>query len=199
LKHDDQDMLQGVWSILCVIDEQLRDGPPVPFYIIPYKEGDDLKKKRRYIRKLQIRGALQEKWVRTMVDGQKFLHVWPGDNYREIQSEYKERISSPQLSLAIVEYSSRSGSGIANGKHFKFKGHRAEFRVFKKMYTKIGESIPREEILKLSDFEADSQSSTYFINELTKSMRRKTGLNTSQIVQSNGSITLMARKHPRIP
>lgn len=111
-----------------------------------------------------------------------------------------------------VYYNQSTGIGYANDKRFKFKNDQPEFAVFKLMYNKINNPVPRQVVLELAkqeEIEGDDltkltkntkrktsihTSSTYFLNELMKEMRERTGLTKDQLVNNNGDFTLVGNK-----
>lgn len=95
--------------------------------------------------------------------------------------------------LPKIVYNDKTGIGITENKRFKFKNHQPEFRIFAEMYKNINNPIIRGEVLKISACkELGEDTKTYFINELTKKMRKRTGLTKDNIVNNNGDLTLVA-------
>lgn len=95
-----------------------------------------------------------------------------------------------QTTGAQVHYNPTTGSGWANGKEFKFKDHKPEFRVFAQLVERIGNSVPRAEILALMGHE-ENKTATDDLTRLVVKMRERTGLDKKQLVQNNGNITLV--------
>jgi len=118
-----------------------------------------------------------------------------------------------QRVFAAIYYNKNTGIGFVNDKRFKFKDDQAEFFVFPQLWKKIGKTLERERVLELSNYKQTSDekfsvliaknskrktsfyiSQTYFINELVKKIRRMTGLNTNQLANNNGNLTLSGTK-----
>jgi len=101
-----------------------------------------------------------------------------------------------------VIYNNKTGVGFIGKKQFKFKNHQPEFFVFGEMYEKIENPILRKEVLQISSKSKNYKESTrhdtetYFINNLASKMRKRTGLNATQIVNNNGDLTLVGKKVP---
>jgi hypothetical protein len=67
--------------------------------------------------------------------------------------------------------------------------------VFAELYDNFGESMEKKRVLSLSkQKETSSDVETYFINELAKKIRGRTGLNTDGLVLNNGCLTLVGTK-----
>ncbi len=104
--------------------------------------------------------------------------------------------------LPKIKYNSQTGVGQVNNKKFKFKDHQPEYRVFKLLYERMNKKVLRYEILLATHFYEDGEdqnparkiSETNDINEVTKKIREKTGLNTEQLVNNNGNLTLVGFK-----
>lgn len=130
-----------------------------------------------------------------------------------LQSSTNKKDDIKQISvLTEIYYNKQTGIGYAHTKRFKFKNDQEEFSVFAKMYDRINKPISRIQVLKLSGYQEEKSggldrlannskrkpsihtSATYFINDLAKKMRERTGLNTDQIVNNNGELTLVGRK-----
>jgi len=96
-----------------------------------------------------------------------------------------------------VYYNPNTGVGYAYSKRFKFKNDQPDFSIFAELYKNINHSVSRSEILKMIGYEevgTKDTIATYKINEVVKKMRSMTGLNTDQIVNNNGAITLVGEK-----
>ena len=108
-----------------------------------------------------------------------------------------------------IYYNKQSGDGYANNKKFKFKNHRPEYKIFAEPYDglsnkNLNSTVSRERVLVLMESykegekQADDSEAktgdTLEINELTKTIREKTGLNTEQLSINNGSLTLFGKK-----
>lgn len=101
-----------------------------------------------------------------------------------------------------IEYNSITGIGVVNTKKFKFKDHQPEYRVFKLLYENINKKVLRYDILLATHFYEDGEdqdparkiNETNDINEVAKKIREKTGLNTEQLVNNNGNLTLIGSK-----
>jgi len=99
-----------------------------------------------------------------------------------------------------INYNCKTGTGHTKLKKFKFKNHQPEFRVFAEMYKNINNPIVREKVLQISVCkELGEDRKTYFINELAKKMRKRTGLTKDDIVNNNGDLTLVAESVENAP
>ncbi len=134
---------------------------------------------------------------------------------KEIVSEVKrvavwggETVSS----LPLIDYNDATGKGKVVGKNkFKFKDGSPEYNVFKILYSKLGKKpakLERLEVLIAGGFYEDHQQEldptrktleTAFINEIAKNIREKTGLNTDELVNNSGNLTLLALKQDKNP
>ena len=98
-----------------------------------------------------------------------------------------------------IYYNSTTGKGWSKGKIFTFKDHQPEFILFEKLYKNIGTTIKRNEVLNITGTPPDDKVATYYINDLVKKMRMRTQLNTRELVQNNGNITLVGQKLDDFP
>lgn len=99
-------------------------------------------------------------------------------------------------SVHEIYYHNETGVGYNNGKRFVFKNHQPEFRVFGEMYKHINHPISRQKVLEIGGCqETLKETETYFINDLAKKMRTRTGLDINQIVNNNGCLTLVGKKN----
>lgn len=114
-----------------------------------------------------------------------------------------------------IYYNPDTGIGYAYGKRFKFKNDQPDFIIFSKMYENINKPVPRTEVLEVIGYEetavrdrltagskqktSSQVMATYKINEVAKKMRSMTGLNTDQIVNNNGDLTLVGERLPSPP
>jgi hypothetical protein len=65
------------------------------------------------------------------------------------------------------------------------------------MYKNINQPIPRGAVLKMIGYEETGSKdtmATYKLNEVAKKMRSMTGLNIDEIVNNNGTLTLVGEK-----
>ncbi len=106
-----------------------------------------------------------------------------------------------------IIYNDVTGVGKINGKKFKLKDGKPDYRVFKMLYGKIGKKLERQDVLIAGGFYEDHETAdparrgdeTSFINEIAKSLREKTGLNTEQLVNNDGNLTLALDKPTKPP
>jgi hypothetical protein len=108
-----------------------------------------------------------------------------------------EQQNSGSSTVDGIYYNPATGIGYAHGKRFKFKNNQSDFFIFAEMYKNINQPIPRSAVLKMIDYEetgAKDTMATYKINEVTKKMRGMTGLDTDEIVNNNGALTLVGEK-----
>lgn|SRR5574343_584236 len=106
--------------------------------------------------------------------------------------------------LPLIDYNETTGKGeVVGKKKFKFKDGSTEYKTFKILYAKLGKKpakLDRQDVLITGDFYKDYEkpdparktAETAFINEVAKNIREKTGLNTEELVNNNGSLTLLA-------
>jgi len=128
----------------------------------------------------------------------------------EIKLNEKEMIFFQQEPIPEIHYNSKTGIGFIGLKRFKFKDNQTEYKVFPELYKNINRKVLRKKLLDLIGFteskelsnQYDSkgnkligkQSATYKINELVKKIRKRTGLNTNQLVNNNGNLILVGKK-----
>ncbi len=149
-----------------------------------------------------------------VVDGDGLLKFASelGTENRTPSGEHSPTISISSRALPEVFYYPKTGIGFVDNRRFKFKNDQPEFAVFAEMYERIGNPITRKRILELSRYQEKKPSisndllknmgvknlahtlTTYFINELTKKIRKRTGLSVDHLVNNNGEMTLMAGK-----
>ena len=118
-----------------------------------------------------------------------------------------------------IYYNKQTGVGIVDEKKFKFKNRQPEFNVFGELYEKMGQPVRRKEVLALADYDDEdkpdiagdlfkdtrmkksgsSTTATYFINELAKKIRSRTGLTPEYLVVSDGDLTLSGNKLEKPP
>jgi hypothetical protein len=101
-----------------------------------------------------------------------------------------------------IFYDKETGLGYINSKKFKLKDNQPDYGVFAKLYHRIGKKLLRNEVLKiigLEESEAKRSTNTFAINDLAKKIRQRTGLNTEQLVNNNGNLTLRATKIKDFP
>lgn len=131
---------------------------------------------------------------------------------KKFDSFYKQndRPDSEGSASNGIYYNPETGIGYAYGKRFKLKNDQSDFLIFSKMYESINKSVPRTEVLEIIGYEetavkdrltagskqktSSQVMATYKINEVAKKMRSMTGLNTDQIVNNNGDLTLVGEK-----
>jgi predicted RecB family nuclease len=114
--------------------------------------------------------------------------------------------------LPLIDYNETTGKGeVVGKKKFKFKDGSAEYTVFKMLYAKLGKKpskLERLDVLVAGGFYPDHQqeldpvrktAETACINEIAKNIREKTGLNTEELVNNNGSLTLLALRQDKNP
>lgn len=116
------------------------------------------------------------------------------ERFEKFKKRTKENIKKFNSKSGIY-YNSITGKGWFKDKDFTFKDHQPEFRLFKELYGHIGETIKRFDVLIImGKTEGTKNSQTNEINELVKKIRARTQLNTKELVQNNGNITLVGQK-----
>ena len=115
----------------------------------------------------------------------------------------KDRVPKKKvLTNNDISYNEKTGIGRVGEKKFKFKDHQPEYRIFAKLYENINKKLNRYDVLELAHFYEEGEdpdparknAETETINEIAKSLRKKTGLNTEQLVMNNGNLTLVGNK-----
>ena len=114
--------------------------------------------------------------------------------------------------LPLIDYNEATGKGeVIDKKKFKFKDGSPEYNVFKILYSKLGKKpakLERLDVLIAGGFYPDYQQEldpvrktdeTACINDIAKNIREKTGLNTEELVNNNGSLTLLALRQDKNP
>jgi len=97
-----------------------------------------------------------------------------------------------------IFYDKETAKGEVNGVPFRIKKGSPDDKVFVHLCENIGKAMPRMDVLRMTKFyEAGEKpektrrnSETYLINELVKSLRKKTGFTTKTLVNNNGELTL---------
>ena len=115
---------------------------------------------------------------------------------------FEPKMAPNGISLPTVDYNQETGNGHIRSKKFKFKSNHPTYEVFKMLYNKINRNLPRNDVLVAGGFYEDYQEpdpsrksdETSFINEIAKTIREKTGLNTEELVNNAGSLTLIGIK-----
>lgn len=132
-------------------------------------------------------GRFAEEAIQLNIDRKKF------DNFCKQTEQQDIGNAGPKG----VYYNPNTGVGYAYSKRFKFKNDQSDFLIFAEMYKNINCPVSRNEILKMIGYEeigAKDTMATYKINEVVKKMRNMTGLNTDQIANNNGDLTLVGEK-----
>lgn len=114
--------------------------------------------------------------------------------------------------LPLIDYNEVTGKGEVMGKKkFRFKDGSPEYNVFRMLYSKLGKKpakLERLDVLIAGGFYEDHQqevdparktAETAFINDIAKNIREKTGLNTEELVNNNGNLTLLALRQDKNP
>lgn len=128
----------------------------------------------------------------------------------EIRIDEKKIKDFTQSPITEIYYNCQSGIGFINGKRFKFKDDQLEYKVFPELYKNINLKVLRKKVIDLMGFTESKeflnsddnkgnkfivkQNATYRINELAKKIRKRTELNTNQLVNNNGNLTLVGKK-----
>ena len=104
------------------------------------------------------------------------------------------------LDLPRIFYDKETGVGEVDGKPFRIKTSTEEGKVLGVLFDQINTALPRAEVLRLVDFEErtedpqhrkmDKSLATYRTTEIAKSIRKKTGLSTSNLINNGGTLTL---------
>ena len=141
------------------------------------------------------------------------LYITLPNNFDELFKKYKQELLGSQSSVNSkiktnieISYNEVTGRGHAV-KEFSFKDNTSEFRVFKLLYENINNKITRYDILVTAHFYEEGEDidkerksqETFKINEIVKNIRTKTGLDTKQLVNNNGNLTLLGRKAENLP
>ena len=114
-------------------------------------------------------------------------------------NEEKLKQHIKQLDQPKVYYDEATGTGEVNGEKFRLKKGSKDELLFTALCENIDKAVPRINILRIISFyrpdekqpqEHRRKDETYSINEIIKSLRRKTGLTTKMLVNNNGDITL---------
>jgi len=130
----------------------------------------------------------REQSIYFFIDRQKFYKLFEGKQNNEKMPE--------------IFYDKETGLGYINSKKFKLKDNQPDYKIFAKLYCQIGKKLLRSDILKIigrEESEAERINNTFAINELAKKIRSRTNLNTEQLVNNNGNLTLRAIKIKDFP
>jgi hypothetical protein len=104
----------------------------------------------------------------------------------------------------VIFYNHTTGLGKNNGKDFRLKDNTQEYKVFRFLYKNINEKMSRYDVLVESGFYEDGENpnpnkktlETEKINLLVKKLRKKVSLNTKNLINNAGNITLIGIKIP---
>jgi hypothetical protein len=102
----------------------------------------------------------------------------------------------------LISFNKNTGQGLVDGREFRLGVKTPEYRVFRKLFDVINESITRTDVLVIAGaYEEDEEISsgsrsvdTMTINEIAKNIRKRTGLDTKHLSQNQGTLTLSGRK-----
>lgn len=97
-----------------------------------------------------------------------------------------------------IYYHPTTGKGWAKNKAFTFKDHQPEFRLFGELYKKINKPVSRQRVLSLIG-KPEGRMAAYHITNSVKKIRARTKLNSLEVAQNNGNITLVADKMGDFP
>jgi len=97
-----------------------------------------------------------------------------------------------------IYYEEATGTGKIKNKSFRLKKGSNDELLFSRLCKNVGKAIPRIDVLKITGFYSPEEKrqehlkkdETYHINEIIKSLRKKTGLNTKSLANNNGDIIL---------
>lgn len=159
-----------------------------------FPKDSSVAKSRALVKKLEEVSKDDEEKIDTTV---KRVATWGG----EVVSD-----------VPLIDYNETTGKGeVVGKKKFKFKDGSSEYNVFKMLYAKLGKKpakLERLDVLVAGGFYPDHQqeldpvrktAETACINEIAKNIREKTGLNTEELVNNNGSLTLLALRQDKNP
>lgn len=186
----------GAWKTLTI---EKRKGGMLEIKIIP-KKFDELYR----IVKNASEEKLGSKKLRAVID--EWSNPFPIDESLgfEAWKLKKERPTKKVLGPTnAISYNEKTGIGHVGSKKFKFKDHKPEYRIFAKLYENINKKLNRYDVLELAHFYEDGEDAdptrknaeTETINAIAKEIRKRTGLNTEQLVMNNGNLTLVGRRH----
>lgn len=117
----------------------------------------------------------------------------------KISEDIGSKNSEPKTNALLgIHYNPLTGVGWANGKKFKFKDNQPDFKVFGRLYEQMGQPFLQKDIFALTGRTAGG-TSNYFVNELAKKIRERTGLSTHELVLNNGNLTLATLKLEEFP
>ena len=100
-----------------------------------------------------------------------------------------------------IFYQLAAGIGEYNGKDFKLKTEPKRI-LFSELYKQINNTVGRYQVLEIIGFydknekpnPANKTNETYEINKIVKELRKDIGLDTKQLVNNSGNLTLLGRK-----
>lgn len=110
------------------------------------------------------------------------------------KSEFLKKIqkvdpTKEQSSLVNVHYNLNTGVGFVDGNTFRFQRSTDPFNIFSQLYKNINKPIVLHDLLSMVQ-----NKTKYHINNMAKQIRKNTGLDTTQLVQNRGSLTLVGTK-----
>jgi hypothetical protein len=118
----------------------------------------------------------------------------------------KERPTVRKTAVPVsngISYNEKTGIGHVGNKKFKFKDHKPEYRIFAKLFENMNKKLNRYDVLELAHFYEEGEepnparknAETETINAIAKEIRKRTGLNTEQLVMNNGNLTLVGKRN----
>lgn len=127
--------------------------------------------------------------------------IWKLKKKRPAVVKAKSSISA----MVDIIYNEKTGIGHIGNKKFKFKDHKPEYRIFAKLYENMNKKLNRYDVLELAHFYEEGEdinparrnAETETINTVAKEIRKRTGLNTEQLVMNNGNLTLVGTRNTK--
>lgn len=148
------------------------------------------------------------KIIKPVIWGKKNTTYWKLDfinkdkNLSEIINSKTEDNTSEVNDSKLITYNKKTGIGSYKGHKFKFKKDTDQYYLFNELYEKMNKSISRYDVLVIIGFyeEGDTPDKsrksleTNRINNITKNIRKKVGLNPETLVQNSGTLALIGEK-----
>lgn len=120
--------------------------------------------------------------------------------YEQLSKIIDKTAENNTESIAKVYYQ-EAGIGTINGEDFKLHT-KIKRNVFGELYKHINKEVSRQKILILIGYYKEDEKpnpgyksvETYKISQFVKELRENTGLNTKQLVNNGGNLTLIGKK-----
>ncbi len=197
-------------------------------YVVPYKFGIDYMELSELMRSFEAKGLLKITSDYSLHNPNKGLEKetilfdviakdsaqkrisYEIKNFKGIQhfiGILKGSVGNGEKEASALYYNETTGIGRNGTENFKLKDGSSAYKVFKFLYKKPNKKMYRYDVLVQCGFYEDGEAidktkktlETAKINALAKSLRSKIGLNSKNLVNNRGNLTLVMNKTPIEP